>query len=280
MWFTSKIFQGTKMSLAAGGTIMSSLIIGYGAVASSGGIFIFGGTFFLISSLFHFFDSSKVARDVRKEIGKLTSERKLLKGEVENLNVSLEHLDNIRNKFEKSHELVTDALEEANEQVEELQRLSEQGKNALEHEKKNNREMKERVQELLSVKEMFESTLNKTKREMEVLEQIKTQYCNENNRLQTSILDLNDNKEELEGQVKQLKEQMVRMLKLLADTRQVFSDALGLKDELTSTVVDFQNIETQMRNILDIAKNKKFVELDTNEDGVIDQEEFQSGMDK
>lgn len=277
-YYLTKCWRGTKLTVATLQTLVSGGVLVQGALMTGGTPFIILGALGLLGSIVLFIDSSKVHSDILKAIR--LNEKNLKVFEKENAQFKQENA-----KLYSSITRLDLLLQQSATEIESLQ------------------ELKTKYVETL---QKFETQLKKEKEQTEnlknqiaKLDALRLRFSAENLSLQTTIKEAQEHAASIESlylaaiesdkahrsQAEKLKTIVATMQDLLTtianegDQFQHFSTAIDT--HLTEMGKQNQSLEhtaQTMQNLLLILGTQKFEELDLNDDGLIDEEEFWLGI--
>jgi len=303
MYFLSKCFRFAKASLAVIGTLMSTGVIVYGVVTSGGAIYIVGGGFYLATSLFLGFDSSKVLADIRKQIDILKTDLDLFDSENRQLCQNIDHLKQVKENFVKENRKLHSTLEQTEEHMRKLKHLKDELEENIEAEKDElthfsvqNEELSQKLEQINQLKEAYQqeneqlqTLLDNGQNQIGKLEQLKIEYASEILILRDDLQLTQQNNYDLKDQVKEMDVQLEKLRKLYQDTKQLMYNLSQAGDifnqfstsidtsvvKLDTTQDDLDETARQLKQLVEKLKDQTFEEIDLDQDGKITKDEFQ-----
>ncbi len=308
-YFVNKCFSTLKTVLGGIGTIASTGLIIYGTLGGASWVYVGGGILYLTESLFLLFDSSKVAADIRKELGKLKTNIDSFNEENKQLKDNVNDLNEIKNEFVQKNKDLHQTLQNVNEQVcalgsikkdyssanETLKRNIDRHKsNIMELENKNN-DLERNVEDMNKLKNDYMCENNKLQNLLEEgsehvhdLEELKNQYVTENTKLYNEINNIEENNKEMKEKITYLDEQLLQLKQLYQDSKQLLVNLANAGDmfqdfsstidtnlvKLDNTTSDLEDTTGILSNLVNILKDKTFDDFDLDKSGYISKDEF------
>lgn len=309
MNFLSNFYRNSKIFVAGVGAIFAIVVIVVGVLATKGGLgvaLIVGGATWLTSSGFILFDSIAVHSIIKKDVEKL--KKGIAKFEKQNIKLqdNVDQLSKTKNEFIFENVKLAKSVTQSQDQIKTLSDLKvtyedniKKYQKSLENEKITVDKLKEQIVGLDKIKQVFYVENNKLKdliesnqEHIEALEDAKKHYIAENEKLQALNIENEKNVKELQNQVLKLKtlyDNTKELLKKLAEAGDMFSEfgetMATSTDKLQDTTNDLGQTQdeydatlAEMKNLLERLKDKKFEDLDENDDGIITEEEFKNAF--
>jgi len=294
MDFLSKCYKNTKLTIGGLGGILSVTTIVMGAV-SGGAFLIVGGSLWLSSSAFVLFDGVRAHSIIKKDVDRL---RKLTEDfEQENMELknNVDTLNTLKTRFIQENNRLTTSINDSRVQINNMVDLNNKYqttlstyKESLKEEKANTDKLKKNIKDLNHAEKQLKSSvqqlkqnLNFNKLQIEELEVIKQDYIRENQQLQEVSNENKKSNEVLKSQVKKLKvlyDNTRQLLSNLTESSDIFQNLSGdleeSVDELQGTKKGYSDILVNMKRIVEELKTSSFKDLDMNNDGVVDANEF------
>lgn len=216
MYFLSSIYRVGKLIIASVGLIAGGGVLIYGAVTSAP-IFAVGGGLYFVTSLLLVFDSSKVLQDIKKEIDRM-------QGAIDTFQAENEKLAAERVEFEKNNQTFAENNTQLKERVANLDRAERN----LEEE---NRKLAEQVHAVNA--------------QLERMDQLKTQYEEENKNLERLTANYGLENEELKHTAEKLAATQHHLREENTKLEVMLS---GVKEQLTAMERAKRHYEEQNHN--------------------------------
>lgn len=264
MYFTTKIYQSIKGTVATAGTVGSILAICFGAVAASGGtIYIVGGSLCLANAIFNLIELGKVNIDIKKQLKELDNVIK---------SYTAQNMIQSNNNLTLMHQItrLKSSLEDSAKQVEYMDDIR---------------------RDLMKSKEITEQQLQKFRDENNVLK-----ISIENNREQLQKLQAlyeaeAKEKEILAANNAEFKEQLAQQAQIILQSKELIQNLAKFGDQYTNfaqtintdllatsdTLTDTSHV---LSGLVEKLKNQTFEKLDVDNDGVITSDEFNDTITK
>jgi len=303
MYFLGKVYQSIKMVTAIVGATGSVMAIVYGAtmVATGGTPIIVGGSLCLANSVFNLLEIGKINIDIKNQINEL----KLNLVRFGQQNIELENnvkgLSDLKDKFILQNQQLQTTLESSADQLEHLQKIKEEydecnirlatqledGHEQLLGYSENNTLLGDNVNKLIEFKSQFQqentelrSLLNQAHYQVVQIESLKNTYANEINNLN---LTNNTLTEQVTKQAKIIEESknLIQSLAKFGDQYTQFSSTIDADIlRLDSTTNNLDQTADMLHNLVDRLKSQTFNKMDANNDGIITEDEFSSGLQR
>jgi predicted nucleic acid-binding Zn-ribbon protein len=162
-----------------------------------------------------------------------------------------------------------------------------------------NEELGQKLEQIYNIKENYksenqhlQSLIENGQAQIEDLEELKDRYTEQIMALKGELDKSKDNNEELKTQINTLDNQLEKLKKLYADTKQLmfnlsqggdifnqFSTSIDTSVvKLDDTQDDLDQTAKQLEALVEKLKSQKFEELDINQDGNISKDEFEKNL--
>lgn len=301
MYFLSKIYSFGKNLIIGLGGLCGGSALAYGIfLGTTAGttpiaiILLAGGSIWVIQTGLMLIDNNKLLKDIRQEITHLELGIDAFNMENQTLKTNIETLTDLKDKYLLTMKDLKTNLKDMTNQVNGLEKLREDYETQVNFLKKSNTDLTANMDALATLKMNFQEealrlhkNLDDTQAQFVELTRIKEAYEKENKQLQILAIQQGDDLNTLRSQVQKLAELYENSRKLMLNMAQASSVFSGFSDSLNEGLVRIDKTEeglsetlTGLNNFMKKLSESTFKMLDTNNDGAINQDEFQRITDE
>ncbi len=278
MYFINNFYRSIKTIAATLGLVGSSLMIIYGVLQTGGTVYVVSGSLCLANALFNLGETGKVLADIKNQVDRLKSNLNLFSQENQELQI---HVHSLGNTVEQSLVQI-DRLEKLRVKLD--KQLSKKQDQLLLL-GSNNSDLGETLSKFQEENQQLQVLLQEAKEQLLGLENLKLEFEEDHQKMNY----------QLEQQKKLIEDSktLINHLAQFGDTYNEFSTTIDTNMiKLENTQQDFagtqqvfdqtqQNLDQTsqvLSNLVEKLKQQKFNELDTDHDGKISQNEFETNL--
>lgn len=267
MYFTTKLYQSIKGTTATLGTVGAVLAICFGATGG-GTVYIVGGSLCLANSIFNLIEFGKVNIDIKKQLKTLDLALQNFQNKIITLNSSVESF-----LAETTH--LKKLLENANAQIQYMDEIRKDLVDA-------NKVTKSQLVTFQSENTKLKTTMKDIQEQFQKVQAVYQEQVKENEELHKNNTVY---KKQLEQQTEQIKQQeeIILQSKALIQNLAKFGDkytqfAETINNNLLQTNDDLADTSQVLRDLVEKLRNQTFEKLDSNNDGVVTNVEFNEAI--